>query len=159
MTKKAILYFTIALDFSSSSIKLTFAPDETEKRLTIQTTADNVLEGTEKFTAVLTSTSDRVTITEDTADISIVETEKGNIQNLNISSFSIFSVIFSSSSPVLHIVLVEFQPSSYTVVEGERVVRFIIVKRAQTSKDVIVQFTTQDGSATCECFLILFRLY
>ena len=56
---------------------MTFAPGETEKRVTIQTTADNVLEGREQFSAVLNSSSDRVTVTEDTADITIVETGRG----------------------------------------------------------------------------------
>ena len=58
---------------------MTFAPDETEKRVTIQTATDNVFEGTEKFTAVLTSSSDRVTITEDTADVSIIEKGRGEM--------------------------------------------------------------------------------
>ena len=46
-------------------------------------------------------------------------------------------------------VIVEFEPNSYTVEEDEGVVRFSIVKRTQTTQDVTVQFTTQDGSATC----------
>ena len=77
MIDKANIYFTIALDFSSSSLQLTFVPGETKKRVAIQTTADTVFEGREQFSAVLTSSSDRVNITEDTADISIVEIGKG----------------------------------------------------------------------------------
>ena len=65
---------------------------------------------------------------------------------------------FSSSFPISHIVLVEFQSSSYTVVEGQGMVRFTIVKRTHSSKDVIVQFTTQDGSATCK-FLLCYLDY
>ena len=56
---------------------MTFAPDESEKRVTIQTIADSVLEGTEQFSAVLSSPPDRVTITQDRADISIEETGDG----------------------------------------------------------------------------------
>ena len=55
------------------SIPVTFAPDESEKRIIIETSSDNVLEGTEQFSAVLSSPPDRVTITQDTADISIQE--------------------------------------------------------------------------------------
>ena len=44
--------------------------------------------------------------------------------------------------------IIEFQPSSYTVDEDEGVVRFTIVKKTDTTHDVTVQFTTQDGSAT-----------
>ena len=64
--------FTSIVDFS-----VTFAPDESEKRVTIQTSADSVLEGTEQFSAVLSSPPDRVTITQDTADVSILDTGSG----------------------------------------------------------------------------------
>ena len=46
-------------------------------------------------------------------------------------------------------VLVEFEPTSYTVDEEDGVVRFTIVKRTPTTQPVTVLFTTQDGSATC----------
>ena len=60
-------------------------PDESEKkhekRVPVHTTVDSVVEGTEQFSAVLTSTDDRVTVTvtEERADISILETGNGNI--------------------------------------------------------------------------------
>ena len=57
---------------------------------------------------------------------------------------------FSFSNLIPCAVIVEFQPSSYTVVEGEGMVRFAIVKRTLTTEDVTVQFTTHEGSATCE---------
>ena len=56
---------------------------------------------------------------------------------------------FLLSFPPLSEVIVEFEPSSYTVDEDVGVVRFSIVKRTQTTQDVTVQFTTQDGSAIC----------
>ena len=64
--------FTSIVDFS-----VTFAPDEFEKQVTIQTTVDEVLEGTEQFSAVLSSPPDRVNITQDTADISILDRGSG----------------------------------------------------------------------------------
>ena len=68
----------VVADFTSiSGLLVTFAPDEFEKRITIQTTVDSVVEGTEQFSAVLTSTDDRVTVTEERADISILETGNG----------------------------------------------------------------------------------
>ena len=68
----------VGSDFTSmDNLVVTFAPDESEKRITIQTSADSVLEGTEQFSAVLSSPPDRVTITQDTADISIEETGDG----------------------------------------------------------------------------------
>ena len=72
------VFFHVDSDFVSiSNFQVTFAPDESEKRVTIQTSVDNVLEGTEQFSAVLSSPPDRVTITQDTADISILETGVG----------------------------------------------------------------------------------
>ena len=56
---------------------VTFGPTEFERRVTVQTNPDSLLEGTEVFTAELVPVSDRVVITEDTAVINIVETENG----------------------------------------------------------------------------------
>lgn len=49
-----------------------------------------------------------------------------------------------------YVVVVEFQPNSYTINEEDGVVTFIIVKQSQTTEVVEVQFHTQDGSATCK---------
>ena len=59
------------------NLPITFGPDEFERRVTIQTNPDSVVEGTEEFTVQLVSVSDRVVLTENTADISIQETENG----------------------------------------------------------------------------------
>ena len=138
-------FFLTDSDYTGKTVQLTFAPGETNKRVTIQTTADNVLEGTEKLSAVLTSPSDRVTITEDTADISIVESGSGEYYTVVILE----DIFQTSVNLFTNAVLVEFDPTSYTVNEEDRVVLFTIVKRTPTTQPVTVQFTTQDGSATC----------
>ena len=56
---------------------VTFGPAEFEKRVTIQTSTDTLVEGTEVFTAQLEPVSDHLVITEDTAEISIQETANG----------------------------------------------------------------------------------
>lgn len=61
---------------------MTFGPSDVERRITIQTNPDNLVEGNEMFTASLVPVSDRVTITEDTADITIEETANGKILSL-----------------------------------------------------------------------------
>ena len=72
------MLFGADADFVSIvGLEVTFAPDESEKRVPVQTTVDSVVEGTEQFSAVLTSTDDRVTVTEERADISILETGNG----------------------------------------------------------------------------------
>ena len=78
-----MLFIGLCIFFTDSDFKsilnlpVTFAPDESEERVTIQTSADSVLEGTEQFSAVLSSPPDRVAITQNTADISIRETRDG----------------------------------------------------------------------------------
>lgn len=61
---------------------MTFGPAEFEKRVTIQTNGDTLVEGTEEFTAQLEPVSDHVVITEDTAYISIQETANGKTINI-----------------------------------------------------------------------------
>ena len=56
---------------------ITFGTSDFERRVQIQTNADSIVEGTEMFTASLMPVSDRVVITEDTADITIEETANG----------------------------------------------------------------------------------
>lgn len=56
---------------------MTFAPGESLKTVTIETTVDDVVESMEQFSVTITAVSNRVIITEDTADISILETDNG----------------------------------------------------------------------------------
>ena len=56
---------------------MTFGPGEIERRISIQTNPDSLVEGTENFTAELVPVSDRVRITEGTARILIQETTNG----------------------------------------------------------------------------------
>ena len=56
---------------------ITFGVSDFEMRVTVQTNADSLVEGTESFTARLTPVTDRVVIAENTADISIEETTNG----------------------------------------------------------------------------------
>lgn len=61
------------------SVPVTFGSNEFERSITIATTLDSLTEGTENFMAELTAVSDRVLITEDTADILIQETANGTL--------------------------------------------------------------------------------
>jgi hypothetical protein len=100
---------------------VTFGPAEFEKRVTIQTSTDTLVEGTEVFTAQLEPVSDHLVITEDTAEISIQETAN---------------------------VIVEFDSSVYEVDEDAGVVSLTLVKRTPTTQSVTVLISTEDGSAT-----------
>ena len=60
-----------------SNQPVTFGTSDSERRVIIQTNADNLVEGDEMFTVTLVPVSDRVIITEDSADITIEETANG----------------------------------------------------------------------------------
>ena len=62
-----------------SNRPVTFGTSDSERRVTIQTNADNLVEGDEMFTVTLAPISDRVIITEDSADITIEETANGTL--------------------------------------------------------------------------------
>ena len=58
-------------------LPVVFEASEVEKRVTLYTTEDSLVEGTEEFTAVLRPVSDRITITPDTLHIGIEDTTNG----------------------------------------------------------------------------------
>lgn len=77
-TNLLVFIFFIASDFISvSDVLVRFAPGESLKTVTIETTIDEVVESMEQFLATITAVSDRVIITEDTANINILETDSG----------------------------------------------------------------------------------
>ena len=51
--------------------------------------------------------------------------------------------------------LVEFDPTSYTVSESGRLANITVVKRGQTTQTVSVEFSTADGTATGECLFMM----
>ena len=64
---------------------------------------------------------------------------------------SILMCIFTSPPDVL----VEFDPTSYSVSESGRFVNITIVKLGQTTQTVSVDFSTADGTATGECLFMM----
>ena len=75
---KCVLISDSDADFMSIfGVNVTFAPNESEKRITIQTNSDDVVENTEEFSVTLSSVSGRVVFTNAIADIAILETSKG----------------------------------------------------------------------------------
>ena len=58
-------------------LPVVFEASEVEKRVTIHTTEDSLVEGIEEFVAVLRPVSDRIAVTPDTLGISIEETTNG----------------------------------------------------------------------------------
>lgn len=53
--------------------------------------------------------------------------------------------------------VVEFQPSTYTVNEDNGMVTLVLVKRTPTTQDVTVLISTVDGTATSGVTLYVFH--
>ena len=66
---------------------------------------------------------------------------------IGITILSLKNRILPEKNHFLVAVVVEFQPNSYIVNENEGMVRFILVKRTQSARDVTVHLSTVDGSA------------
>ena len=71
-------YTLAASDFVEiNDLPVTFEVNDTEKRVTIDTIGDSLVEGTEDFTLEITPVSNRIIITEETVVIRIEETTNG----------------------------------------------------------------------------------
>lgn len=70
-------FLSIALDFQRVQEQIViFGPNETEKTFTITTVQDNLIETTEQFSVVVSSTFDIGTTTEETVNITIIDNGK-----------------------------------------------------------------------------------
>ena len=77
-TKSESLHVLAGTDFIEViDLPVIFEASEHEKRVTIETVGDDVVEVTEEFRAEISTVSDRVLLTEDTVTISIEETTNG----------------------------------------------------------------------------------
>ena len=116
---------------------VTFEAGSTRATVNVQITDDNVVESEEDFTAVLSSSESNVMIGENTATVSVLDND-GSLHFLK-GMFQFFSLL----------VVVSFDPTSYTVTEGEDgFAELTLVRSGDTSGATVVTVTTADGSAT-----------
>ena len=98
-------YTLAASDFVEiNDLPVTFEVNDTEKRVTLDTIGDSLVEGTEDFTLEITPVSNRITITEETVVIRIEETTNGK-NYLNGSIMILMFLIYSYcgvSASVIH---------------------------------------------------------
>ena len=98
-------YTLAASDFVEiNDLPVTFEVNDTEKRVTLDTIGDSLVEGTEDFTLEITPVSNRIIITEEIVVIRIEETTNGkNYLNgsIMILTFLIYSYCGVSAS-VIH---------------------------------------------------------
>ena len=98
-------YTLAASDFVEiNDLPVTFEVNDTEKRVTLDTIGDSLVEGTEDFTLEITPVSNRIIITEETVVIRIEETTNGK-NYLNGSIMILMFLIYSYcgvSASVIH---------------------------------------------------------
>ena len=98
-------YTLAASDFVEiNDLPVTFEVNDTEKRVTLDTIGDSLVEGTEDFTLEITPVSNRIIITEEIVVIRIEETTNGK-NYLNGSIMILMFLIYSYcgvSASVIH---------------------------------------------------------
>jgi hypothetical protein len=67
--------FTATSDFTPDPIAVTFAPAETEATVEVPITNDVVVEDTESFNALLSTTNPNVQFVEDSASVTILDND------------------------------------------------------------------------------------
>ena len=119
------LYTPGGLDFESGSYQVTFLAGETTTSVSIPITDDITAEPTEDFSVVLTipATAASQGITKGAADTAIID--------------------ITDNDPVE----VVFNPTLYTVNEGDGVVTLTLNADKAASFDYTVEVVTQDGTA------------
>ena len=120
------LYTPGGLDFESGSYLVTFLAGETTSSVSIPISDDTTAELTEDFSAVLTipSTATSQGITKGAADTATID--------------------ITDDDPVE----VVFNPTQYTVNEGDGVVTLILNANKPASFEYTVEVETQDSTAT-----------
>ena len=121
-----LLYHPGGLDFQSGGYPVTFLAEETTASVSIPITDDTTAELTEDFSAVLTipATAASQGITKGTADTATID--------------------IADNDPVE----VVFNPTQYSVNEGDGVVTLTINADRPASFEYTVEVETQNGTAT-----------
>ena len=121
-----LLYHPGGLDFQSGGYQVTFLAEETTASVSIPITDDTTAELTEDFSAVLTipATATSQGITKGAADTATID--------------------ITDDDPVE----VVFNPTQYTVNEGDGTVKITLIADKPASFEYTVEVETQDGTAT-----------
>ena len=133
--------YTGVSDYTSISRMVTFSAGQSSASVSVPITNDNVIEATEMFSASLTAVSENIEIGADTADVTIID-DDGELM-------SICYTRCGSMYPIFLLVIVSFDPTSYTVTEGiDGTAELMLVRSGNLNREVVVSVTTASGTAT-----------
>ncbi len=125
---------------------LTFEPGETVAAITVMTTEDETQEGNEQFTATLANPTNGLQVgSANTATVVIVDDD--GKKNTFFQFFYHLSIILSIC--FLVVISVNFNPTSYTVEEGDQINVQIELSNPSTMP-VTVEVSTMEDTADGE---------
>ena len=133
--------YTGVSDYTSVSRMVTFSAGQSSASVSVPITNDNVIEATEMFSASLTAVSENVEIGADTADVTIID-DDGELMPI------LCYIRCGSMYPIFLVVIVSFDPTSYTVSEDIGTAELMLVRSGNLNREVVVSVTTASGTAT-----------
>ena len=135
-------------DYTSLSTDLTFNSVTTSQMMTVATSTDTVIEDEETFTLILTENDDAVDVMPQSATVNITDqTSKyihchiNRIEEYVAARRNLIYCFFSSA------LTFGFDPSVYSVMEGESEVVTVTVMGGILEREVVLTVTSHDGTA------------
>ena len=133
--------YTGVSDYTSVSRMVTFSAGQSSASVSVPITNDNVIEVSEMFSASLTAVTGDVEIGADTADVTIID-DDGELMSICYTRCGSMYPIF------LLVIIVSFDPTSYTVSEGIGTAELMLVRSGNLNREVVVSVITMPGTAT-----------
>ena len=131
------------VDFDSNPINITFAAGEVNKSVSISVMCDKIVEETEKFSITLTLTGNNPQVTlGKNSTIGIISDSTGKWWNSNEYKEWYDGINYT--------VIVNFNQSSYEVIEGRGEVMIVIELNQRSSQRFEVIISLMDITAECE---------
>ena len=133
---------------------VTFFPGETSAQVQVPITDDTFVEGTEQFSASLSTTDTNVVLGDDTASVTILDNDGNNNSYVSASEKKVCQHVCVSKyekwfyCAIIFLVIVTFDPTVYNVTEGmNNFAELTIVRSGKLSEVTTVTVTTLSGTA------------
>ena len=119
---------------------VTFSAGLSSASVSVPVTNDNVIEASEMFSGSLSAVTENVVIGPDTAYVTIMD-DDGELMSL----YTLWLYMY----PIFLLVIVSFDPTSYTVTEGiDGTAELMLVRSGNLNREVVVSVTTTSGTAS-----------
>ena len=121
---------------------VTFSDGQSSASVSVPITNDNVIEASEMFSGSLSAVTENVDIRSDTANVTVMD-DDGKLMSI------LCYIRCGSMYPIFLLVIVSFDPTSYTVTEGiDGTAELMLVRSGNLNREVVVSVTTTSGTAS-----------